>query len=192
MLPGVSVYLIDKNLATREGRQLAVLADVWFYCYDPTGEVFRIPAGFETDFASIPAWAHRYVRPNDRRVIGAAIVHDWLYALGGQEGVMTKRKADQIFRFALKEKGVNRIKRNVMFQAVSAFGNSFGSPKELRFRDIRTGKLVMGDPNEEAVVPFNLGPGCPDFLKLFSRLRESEDGTIPLHPGLLKQWIDLG
>jgi hypothetical protein len=189
MLPSVTVYFVDKKLATREGRQLAVIAEDWHYCYDPTGEVFQVPRLFETDFASIPGWAQFYIRPDDPHIVGAAIVHDWLYAVGGRPGIENKRKADEIFRFALREKGVNFIKRNIMFQAVSGFGSSFSDAAEMRFRDLRNGEILQAQQWDKAVVVDKL-PGCAGFLDKYWG-QESSDEMVPLSPNLLAKWIQL-
>ena len=121
--------------ARREGRRIAVLLDDWLYCYPETGEVFAVPRGYETDFASIPRGAHIAVNPFGNHA-EAAVIHDWLYAVGetGQ-----RKKADNIFRFAMKEQSVNRIKRNVMHRAVRMAGaDAYGREDEWRFRSPRT------------------------------------------------------
>ncbi len=125
--PGVAVLFVDKGLATRQGRRVAILAEDWPYCYDPPGDVYEAPQFFETDFASIPSFAQFYIEPSDPQVIGAAIIHDWLYALGGEPPEEARRFADDVFRFELKQGGVNVVKRNIMYFAVSFFGGgAFG------------------------------------------------------------------
>lgn len=192
ILPGVSVLFIDQGLATREGRRLAVLTRDWPYCDDKTGEVFLIPRNFETDFASIPGWAQFYVKPSENSVIGAALVHDWLYAYGGTPVEAAKKRADELFRIELKQAGVNVIKRNIMFQAVSRFGGkSFGQAQEMRFRDPQTGALSIED-RPSALVVDQLGAGCGTFYEKYWR---PEEGQMPvsygLDPRFIQQWIPL-
>jgi len=119
----------------REGRRVAVLIEDWLYCYPSTGDVFLVPRGYETDFASIPKIARWAVNPFGNHA-EAAVVHDWLYAVG-EPG---KRKdADQVFRFAMKEQGVNIVRRNVMYRAVRRGGEkAYGLDKEWLFKDPRT------------------------------------------------------
>ena len=51
-----------------------------------------IPAGFDTDYSSIPVWLHWFVRWS--KVDMAGVIHDWLYRSGG----MDRREADLIWR----------------------------------------------------------------------------------------------
>lgn len=119
----------------RSGRRVAVLTDDWLYCYPESGEVFLVPRGYETDFASIPPGARWLINPFGNHA-EAAVVHDWLYAVGEKDN---RLEADEIFRFAMKESGVNIARRNLMFQAVRKGGEkSYGAPGEWRFRDYRT------------------------------------------------------
>lgn len=56
------------------------------------GLTFDIPAGFETDYSSIPAAARWLVRWD--RVDIAGVVHDYLY----KEAPYGRRRADQMWR----------------------------------------------------------------------------------------------
>ena len=119
----------------RQGRRVAVLTDDWLYCYPETGDVFLVPRGYETDFASIPAAARWAINPFGSHA-EAAVIHDWLYAVGEKA---TRLEADQIFRYAMKEAGVNLVRRNLMYEAVRRGGeSSYGAATEWRFRDSRT------------------------------------------------------
>lgn len=119
----------------RQGRRIAVLTDDWLYCYPETGEVFLVPRGYETDFASIPAAARWAINPFGNHA-EAAVIHDWLYAVGEKD---KRLEADQIFRHAMKEAGVNVVRRNLMYEAVRRGGeSSYGADAEWRFRDYRT------------------------------------------------------
>lgn len=129
--------------ARRDGRRVAVLLEDWLYCYPETGDVFRVPRGYETDFASIPQPARVVINPFGNHA-EAAVIHDWLYAVG-EAG--KRQEADEIFRFAMKEQGVNVVRRNMMFRAVRAGGEAaFGRDDEWngKFRDTIT--LAVIDP----------------------------------------------
>jgi len=191
ILPGVEVYFVDESLASREGRQIAILGREWPYCYDATGEVYRVARYFETDFASIPDWAQFYINPQEKSVIGAAIVHDWLYAVGGPAPEEAKRKADEIFRFELEQAGVNFLKRNIMYAAVRFGGKSFGSAEEMRFRDPETGRAFRRRPPRDPVID-RLAPGCGDFLDLYWNPEEAfRPAARTLDPRIIQEWIDL-
>ena len=51
-----------------------------------------IPAGFDTDYSSIPVFLHWFVHWS--RVDMAGVIHDWLYRVGG----MNRKEADLIWR----------------------------------------------------------------------------------------------
>jgi hypothetical protein len=76
-----------------------------------------VPAGFKTDFASIPRFFHRLL-PKNGRHDAAAVVHDWLYATAYTD----KDTADKVFLEAMKAIGVSAWKRNAMYRAVKWFG----------------------------------------------------------------------
>lgn len=77
-----------------------------------------VPAGFETDLASVPRPFRNLFNVNgkSRR---AAVLHDWLYA---GTHCYTRKQADRIFLEAMQSDGVGWAERNAMFSAVRAFG----------------------------------------------------------------------
>jgi len=80
-------------------------------------EIIRVPAGFVTDFASVPRllW---YVIPPWGRYGKAAVVHDFCYT----HRLYSRRRADRIFLEAMKALSVPLWKRIVMVVAVRIFG----------------------------------------------------------------------
>jgi hypothetical protein len=87
-------------------------------------ETIRVPAGFVTDFASIPRIFWNILPPTGKYG-KAAVVHDYLYVMGGHlpDGrEYTKREADRIFYDAMGVLGVNGFIRWTMWKAVSRFG----------------------------------------------------------------------
>lgn len=79
--------------------------------------VIVVPAGFVTDFASVPRLPLVYTVAGN---IGhrAAVVHDWLY----HNGIGTKSEADDIFCEALGVSNVDDFVKEAMHAAVSLFG----------------------------------------------------------------------
>ena len=76
-----------------------------------------VPAGFITDFASVPRCLHWLIKPSD---LGkAAVIHDWLY----KKGLVSKRVADAIFHEAMVISGIPGWKRLLAFKAVVWFGH---------------------------------------------------------------------
>lgn len=57
-------------------------ADLWFELGGKgSGAWVRVPCGFETDLASVPALARPFFNPADPRFARAAVIHDYLLAL---------------------------------------------------------------------------------------------------------------
>ncbi|MQA36128.1 DUF1353 domain-containing protein [Modestobacter roseus] len=80
-------------------------------------DLFVVPAGFETDFASVPRVAV-WLFPRFGRYTLAAVLHDWLVAEGLGAGVVGPRDADGIFRRVLREVGVPPVRRWLMWTGV--------------------------------------------------------------------------
>lgn len=98
--------------------------------YTGRRDYFHIPAGFRTDFASIPRILWSLIPPQGRHA-KAAVIHDWLYVnaptvttrwrFGRTERTLTRREADGVFRRVMKESGVG-WKRWVMWLGVRLGG----------------------------------------------------------------------
>lgn len=121
---------------SRGGRQCVELMEPLEYRVgsDDSDERITVPAGFVTDFASIP-WGLHNLFPPMGRWSRPAIIHDFLYATAG-DGIYGARKyttrdaysraeADAIFREAMKVVGVPAWRREVMYSAVR-FGGRKG------------------------------------------------------------------
>ena len=106
----------------------------------------------------------------------AAVVHDWLYAVG-ETG--KRPYADEIFLHAMKEQNVNIVRRRTMYRSVRVGGNeAFGRDIEWsnNFRDPMT--LIKTDPPIEKPTTGavdNIG-GCGSFESALPRLLQ-EFGT---------------
>ena len=134
----------------RDGRTTVVVIQPFGYINDRTGRTIWVPAGYVTDFASIPRVGRWLISPFGRHAI-AAVVHDWLYSIGepGRRG-----EADDIFRDALHELGVDITRRNIMHGAVTAFGaggyDRAASTWTTQFMDWRTGDALPPPAPREA------------------------------------------
>ena len=96
---------------------------------------FLVPAGFTTDFASIPRIFQGLI-PKHGRFDAAAIVHDYLYnvqplvlhsnpnpgSFSLEYVRITRKEADGVFRRIMKELGVGWTRRNLMYRAVRLGG----------------------------------------------------------------------
>lgn len=87
-----------------------------------------VPAGFRTDFASVPKGLWNLF-PKHGLWTKAAVVHDFLYVKNG----CTRAEADAIFNEAMSVSGVPDWKRRVMFSAVRLGGG--GAWKKRRAAD---------------------------------------------------------
>lgn len=88
------------------------------FSYDSSVGTLTVPAGFVTDFASVPRLFWNILPPFGRYG-KAAIVHDYLYRT---PGYVSRPVADALFLEAMKVLGVGRLIRYTMYLAVRAFG----------------------------------------------------------------------
>lgn len=80
---------------------------------------FTVPAGFVTDFASIPRLPGVFLIFGDTAHEAAAL-HDYLYATGK----VPRDVADKIFLEAMRDTGVAWWRRILMYLGVRLFGES--------------------------------------------------------------------
>jgi len=90
-------------------------------CYMPHDQTIAIevPAGFMTNYASVPRALWSLFRPDAGDTRRAATIHDYLY---WQHLYYSRRQVDKIFRQALKDDGAGFFKRWTMWAAVRAGG----------------------------------------------------------------------
>ena len=89
-----------------------------FSYLDPDHGLIEVPAGFETDFASVPRW------PLTFALLGsyghaAAVIHDWLYTTGE----LSRPDADRVFHEALRSSGIARWRAWLMWAGVRVSGS---------------------------------------------------------------------
>jgi hypothetical protein len=95
--------------------------EAFSYSWDSGKDIVTItvPAGFKTDFASIPRFFWRVLPPTGKYG-KAAVIHDAIYRT--PSAAFTRAEADTIFRDAMKDLGVSWLTRTTMFRAVRLFG----------------------------------------------------------------------
>ena len=87
--------------------------------YDIDDDIVVIPAGFKTDLASIPRSLWSFISPARSDLMGASILHDFLY----QCPTGIKRKdADDIFYNAMIGHGVKATTAIKLYLSVRLFG----------------------------------------------------------------------
>lgn len=77
---------------------------------------YIVPAGFETDFASVPRLAWWFCAPASGNHAKPAVLHDYLC-----ETYDNQPHTDRIFLEAMQANGVGWFKRTVMFNFVRAY-----------------------------------------------------------------------
>ena len=84
------------------------------------GEI-TVPAGFRTDLASVP-WQVVWRKMYDKfgKWTPAAVIHDYLYQT--QPEGMTRKQADDVFKYLLRRDGVTRGIEEIMYRAVRQHG----------------------------------------------------------------------
>ncbi len=171
-LQDTSLHVAFEQKSRREGfRRLAVVTEDYYYCSPLTRQVFRVPRGFETDFASIPYWASAVFNPigDDAE---PAVVHDWLYAVG-EKG--KRDEADAIFLNAMQTAHMPALQSKMMYEAVRAGGAAnYGAPSEWRFVDPETEKPAK-PPKKPASAVVTTLKRCDDLRGALPRLRLMSD-----------------
>ncbi|MEV1295209.1 DUF1353 domain-containing protein [Pseudonocardia sp. NPDC049635] len=102
--------------------------------YDGRWQHFTVPAGFGTDFATIPQVLRWFIDRTGAHT-RAAILHDWLVTDGIETGVVTHRDADGIFRRVLRETGTPFVRRWIMWCGVR-YGSLWGGRRDGWWRDL--------------------------------------------------------
>ena len=97
-----------RNTDQGGGNAIFILDGNYDYCdsetENATGKTINVPSGYVTDFSSIPPFARFLFNPQ-ARFTSAAIIHDWMYAIGTKGDEAARKEADDIFRRALDEEG---------------------------------------------------------------------------------------
>ena len=82
-----------------------------------SGNFITVPAGFHTDFASVPR-LFRVFFSSWEKYGNAAVLHDWLYWRQNT----SRKQADDIFYEAMGVLGASYFTRHALYLAVRSFG----------------------------------------------------------------------
>jgi hypothetical protein len=94
----------------------------YHYTYISSYGEITVPAGFETDGASVPRlfWP---IFPPFGHVFGSAVIHDFLYRLRSRARYDLDRwEADDIFKEAMFNSGIDWLSRETIHRSVRLFG----------------------------------------------------------------------
>lgn len=137
----LTVAVLDKP-QERARRTTAALVSAFGYRDETERLEIEVPSSYVTDFASIPPWARAVVSPFGRHA-KAAVLHDWLYAIG-EDG--RKDSADRVFLHAMQDLEVEDWVRDLMYKAVCLRGKKgYRRAKTdwpASFADFRTGERI--------------------------------------------------
>jgi hypothetical protein len=95
------------------------LVEPMVYEIGTSGVSVMVPAGFVTDYASIPPQFWSLLSPHGR-YSRAAVVHDYLY----WSQLCSPLQADNLFMIAMKESQVPWVQRTAIYDAVRLTGQS--------------------------------------------------------------------
>jgi hypothetical protein len=99
------------------------------------GRKITVPKGFNTDKASVPVGV--IIKRDDRYIIDAALVHDYLYVKQMICGKFIKRKeADKIFKAIMKHVGASWIKQNTAYLGVRVGGWRYWNKRAKRIGNV--------------------------------------------------------
>jgi hypothetical protein len=94
-----------------------------------------VPKGFETDKASVPLGV--VIKRDDRHIVEAALVHDYLYVKQKISDRWIKRKqADKIFKAIMKKSGAGWLKRQTAYLGVRAGGWRYYNKRAKRIGNV--------------------------------------------------------
>lgn len=100
------------------GRKWRVLKNIKFV-HNINGKIVcvEVPAGFVTDFASVPRpfWVFT---PPDGKYTMAAVVHDYLCS---HPKIMKRKAADELFMEIAEKSGVGRATAYIMFASIRIY-----------------------------------------------------------------------
>jgi len=96
------------------------------------GDYYVIPAGFQTDLASVPRILWSIIAPNYAAFVAPAILHDYLYSCGN---LGDRRFADEVLYNALKAQEVSTYTAMKFYMAVRLFGASHFNSRNMECRD---------------------------------------------------------
>lgn len=122
--PAAMMFPLPLRTEYIDGRTWRVIAD--FFFHSPAPDVFPsigVPAGFETDFASVPRVFWIGLSPTDERIGRIAVIHDRYYHAPWI--AITREHADMALRAGMEALGSPLWERSVCYALIRAFGRGF-------------------------------------------------------------------
>lgn len=114
-IPGFWTPLVVEKAGERTWRLVQDL--VYATAVEGAPPSILVPAGFETDFASVPRGLWNLLPP-DGLYTAPAVVHDFLY----REAVASRAAADSVFEEAMQVVGTGAVTRRILWAFVRLGG----------------------------------------------------------------------
>ena len=148
----------------KNGRKLFTLNEEFPYCDTATGRIIVVPKWYVTDFASVPWYGQGVIDPQGPTA-RAAIIHDWLYAIGQKD---KREEADDTFYRAMIAFGVDEWHARTAYTAVRTGGEKgYGLKGDWTFIDPTRPDVLQpppfGKPSSGTVKVIS---GCKGFKDL--------------------------
>lgn len=102
-----------------DGDIFTVAQDFSYYRTHDKNRIFTVPAGFQTNFASVPRILQLFFRKKDV-YSAASVLHDYLYA----SKEVSKKEADEILEEGMIVAGSSKTTAKIFHLAVKFFGYS--------------------------------------------------------------------
>lgn len=118
-MPNFPDTAVFKDAGMRGDCRIFELTESFRYYYSNTWMII-VPAGFQTDGASIPRIFWNILSPFGS-YFPAALVHDYLYSKASTCN-LTREQADGVFLQAMKDIGVGFVTRRIIYSAVRLGG----------------------------------------------------------------------
>ncbi len=129
--PNIWVKKVSVEGRRKNTTRYEVMFPVVFWYY---GQKLTIPAGFKTDFASVPSWLWWFIPPHGL-ACNPSVIHDYLYRYKILKGVKTsfraRKLADIWFISKLFEANVSVFQSLIMFWGVRIGGEKHWKKEEI-------------------------------------------------------------
>lgn len=112
-MPFLNELIVKENPSNPE--EFILVEDL---IYQGNTDTFTVPAGFITDFASVPRILWNLFPPYGKYT-KAAVLHDYFYIVQ----TISRKDADGLFRRTMRELGVGKVRRWLMWAAVRIGGS---------------------------------------------------------------------
>lgn len=116
----IRAFSPDELKAKGSASQLYCLMEPFTYQSDLLGMTVTVPAGFITDFASIPRAVWAWMDPEDPVILFPSALHDYKYTIGD----VSREQADGMLKEGMAICGASAFDQFVVYRAVRLFGGS--------------------------------------------------------------------